>query len=262
MNKDRLKIFDTDILPKNPNDKTRKLAHEDDDFFENMGKRGTKKKNIDKTFYFENVTDPIYLILTNSNHKLRTLLSLHAIELLNDNNELFKNNKYLSSKYNNDPIKDNLNNMISLMSSSPIDNSINSLSQKQSSLSIDNFISSDDDDDDDESVSELEISVIEITTKKGRLLWYESETSIVYNPEEPRKGGMGKLIKVPSKYSTIKMNNNEYTIIIEILHKKYGLINCCVLTDKLFNENFDHIGIRKKNKYEKNTYDLEFFDEI
>ena len=46
------------------------------------------------------------------------------------------------------------------------------------------------------------------------------------------------------------------------MNKKYAKINCCVLTDKLYNDNFDYIGIRKKNKYDKNKYDLEFIDEI
>ena len=258
MNKDRLKIFDRDILPRSSNDKTRKLAHEEDDFFENMGKRGTKKKNIDKTFYFENLTDPIYLILTNSNHKLRTLLSLYAIELLTDNNnELLKNNNYLSSK-KKDPIKENLNNMISLISSS---NPLIDSSKLSSTLSVDSILE-EEEEEEEESVSEVEISVIEIYTNKGRLLLYDSETNIVYNPEDTRKNGMGKLVKIPLKYSTIKIKNDNYTVITEFLHKKYAKINCCVLTDKLYNDNFDYIGIRKKNKYDKNKYDLEFIDEI
>ena len=81
-NKDGLKIFDTDIVPKDPNDKTKRLALETDDFFINMGKRGAKKKHRLNIFTFKDLDDPILTILTHKNKKLRIPLALYAIELL------------------------------------------------------------------------------------------------------------------------------------------------------------------------------------
>jgi hypothetical protein len=63
-NSEGLKIFDKDIVPKSSTDKTRWLANINDDFFENMGKRGAKKKNIDNNYVFSTNNNPILLILS------------------------------------------------------------------------------------------------------------------------------------------------------------------------------------------------------
>jgi hypothetical protein len=85
-NNDGLKIFEKDILPSNSNDKTRWLANINDDFFENMGKRGAKKKNSENNYTFSDENHPVLLILSHKNAKLSTQLSIYASQLLKNGN--------------------------------------------------------------------------------------------------------------------------------------------------------------------------------
>jgi hypothetical protein len=84
-NNEGLKIFEKDVLPLSKNDKNRWLANINDDFFENMGKRGAKKKNGDNNYTFTDENHPILLILNHKNPKLLTQLSLYASQLLKSN---------------------------------------------------------------------------------------------------------------------------------------------------------------------------------
>jgi hypothetical protein len=131
-NNEGLKIFEKDILPLNSNDKTRWLANINDDFFENMGKRGAKKKNGENNFTFPDENHPVLLILTHKNAKLATHLSLYASQLLKNSNYVcpeiminnIKNNdiKKVDSKKTKEIIKhdntsENISNLISMISS-------------------------------------------------------------------------------------------------------------------------------------------------
>jgi len=124
-NNEGLKIFEKDILPSNPNDKTRWLANINDDFFENMGKRGAKKKNGENNFTFPDENHPILLILTHKNAKLATQLSLYASQLLKNSNyvcpEIMTNDiKKVESKkkeiIKTDNTLENISNLISMIS--------------------------------------------------------------------------------------------------------------------------------------------------
>ena len=112
-NKDSLKIFEKDIVPVDNLDKKKWLANINDDFFENMGKRGAKNKDCDKSFTFSDVSNPILLILKHKNPKLTTHLLLYASQLLKGNFEIIKDNvKSVEEKI---PDKSNLNDLISMI---------------------------------------------------------------------------------------------------------------------------------------------------
>ena len=139
-NIDGLKIFEKDILPKDLNDKTRWLAHINDDFFENMGKRGAKKKNCENNYTFSDSNNPILLVLNHKNPKLLTYLSIYASQLLKGNYTIIQNdtpNSKLSSSKNKphkiDNEISNLDNIISMISSMDEKN-INKLIKKNNLL--------------------------------------------------------------------------------------------------------------------------------
>lgn len=164
-NNEGLKIFEKDILPTNPTDKTRWLANINDDFFENMGKRGAKKKNGENNFTFPGENHPVLLILTHKNAKLSTQLSLYASQLLKNSNyvcpEIITNNvkdndiKKVGSKKTKEIIKvdntsENISNLISMIST--IDKSSQLL--KKSNINQDD--KSKDDKSEDDEVAESE----------------------------------------------------------------------------------------------------------
>jgi len=166
-NNEGLKIFEKDILPTNINDKTRWLANINDDFFENMGKRGAKKKNGENNFTFPSENHPVLLILTHKNAKLATQLSLYASQLLKNSNyvcpEIMTNNiknndlKKLESKKTKEIIKtdntsENISNLISMIST--IDKSSKLLKKSvinQDNKSKDGELVKDEESDEDES---------------------------------------------------------------------------------------------------------------
>jgi hypothetical protein len=106
-NPEDLKIFKKDILPTGNNDKTRALASVNDSFFENMGKRGAKKKNYENNFCFPSENDPILLILNHKNAKLQTVLYDIAKQLLKSNHTDIH---FKPLKKQEEPIEKNMNN--------------------------------------------------------------------------------------------------------------------------------------------------------
>ena len=82
LNKDSLKIF-TDIIPTDSLDKSKSIATINDEFFNNMGKRGARKKYIENNFIFKDCNDPVLLILNHKDAKLSAQLGKYASELLN-----------------------------------------------------------------------------------------------------------------------------------------------------------------------------------
>jgi hypothetical protein len=312
LNNAGLKIFEKDILPLNPNDNTRWLANINDDFFENMGKRGAKKKNSENNFTFPNENNPVLLILTHKNAKLSTQLSIYASQLLKNSNyicpEIITNNindnyiKNIDQKKNKKTVKpdnntsENLTNLISMIST--IDKS--SKLFKKSNISEDNGSgdcesedsesedseSEDSESEDSESedscsgehnieniesgknkstnkecnkdsLNDDEASCISICTNKDELLWYDEDNHIVYEPEEDDGGKeIGFLKEISDEYHTIKYNNKLYTVLKEINVKNQGNVYCCVLTDTLFNNELNFIGIRTKIK--NNEYRFDF----
>jgi len=275
-NKDGLKIFDRDILPKNQHDKSRYLADVNDDFFENMGKRGAKKKNGGNNFIFSEPDHPVLLIMSHKNPKLANQLTAYASQLL-------KNNTNIISKdfISNEKISKKLPSVDSDQSVADVINLITSSEKKKSNLK-DKKISSkniqyQEDDEDDQSENEDQdnsnsseedvdeddegVSCIPIHTTKGKQLWLNADNNIIYEPEGEDGGEeIGVLKKISSQYYTIFHENEYYTVIKEIKDKKRGMINCCVLTNSLFDKKMKLIGNRKKLKNKE--YSFDFTDEI
>ena len=178
-NNEGLKIFEKDILPSNPSDKTRWLANINDDFFENMGKRGAKKKNSENNFTFPDENHPVLLILTHKNAKLATQLSLYASQLLKNSNyvchEIMTNNikdndiKKVESKKTKEIIKsdntsENISNLISMIST--IDKSSQLL--KKSNINQDNKSEEHEDDEPENDESEND-EFIEVNSENNQL---------------------------------------------------------------------------------------------
>jgi hypothetical protein len=300
-NKDGLKIFEKDILPKSENDKTRILANISDDFFENMGKRGAKKKNGENNFIFPSDNHPVLLIMSHKNAKLATQLSLYATELLKNSNIAMpdEKNKFLSGslndnkKKNNESIKEKTYDIMDLISSIKKDNSTNvkKLSDneesdnesecsseseeiqnnKSTNISSDKHEneeseddpqdyeesedegSSDDQEDDDQSNG---VECEKIITNKGKTLWLNIENNIVYEPEGDDGGEeIGVLTKIPDKHHTILYKDVKYTVIKTFNDIDKGQINCCVLSNKLFDKKFKLIGKRMKLKNNEYKFD-------
>lgn len=82
---EELKIFEKDIMPKDINDKNKYKAFITDEYFESMGKRGAKKKNVSYNFIFNSENNPILMILKHPNAKLMTSLEMFANQLLKTN---------------------------------------------------------------------------------------------------------------------------------------------------------------------------------
>ena len=105
------------------------------------------------------------------------------------------------------------------------------------------------------------VSCIPIHTTKGKQLWLNADNNIIYEPEGEDGGEeIGVLKKISSQYHTIFHENEYYTVIKEIKDKKRGMINCCVLTNSLFDKKMKLIGNRKKLKNKE--YSFDFTDEI
>ena len=275
-NKDGLKIFDRDILPKNQHDKSRYLADVNDDFFENMGKRGAKKKNGANNFIFSEPDHPVLLIMGHKNPKLANQLTSYASQLLKNNTNIiskdFVTNEKISKKSSSVNAEPSVSDVINLITSAEKEKS-NLKDNKKSSKKIqyqeeDDHKDNQEDQDEDESSSEEDedendegVSCIPIHTTKEKQLWLNVDNNIIYEPEGEDGGEeIGILKKISSQYHTILYENEYYTVIKEIKDKKRGIINCCVLTNSLFDKKMNLIGNRKKLKNKE--YSFEFTDEI
>lgn len=316
-NKEGLKIFEKDILPKSSNDKNRILANIGDDYFENMGKRGAKKKNGENNFIFSDENHPVLLIMSHKNAKLATQLSLYASELLKNSNATIPDDyqKSLSSQLNskkvsNETKKDKNYDIMDLISSiqkeskeiienfssseeelsdeenDEVDNlsnnkkksSSNEQKENKENLSSDESENesekkddssenaSDNEDDNDSSENESDnddedtssdIECEKIVTNKGKTLWLNTENNIVYEPEGDDGGEeIGILTKISDKYHTILYNDVKYTVIKTFQDIDKGPINCCVLSNKLFDKKFKLIG--KRTKLKNNEYKFDY----
>jgi len=243
-----LKIFEKDVLPNGNNDKNRYLATVEDDYFENMGKRGAKKKNGENNFIFSVENDPIRLILIHKNPKLTDKLRSYASELLEVNTNIIS--KDLTSKKSSKNKETSINDVINLITSNE---------KKLSNLISNSDVTVESDEDDDNQSEEInsndeddEVSCTLIYTTKGKQLWLNIDNNIVYEPEGADNGEeIGLLTKISKKHHTIIHEDEYYTVIKEIKDNNDSLINCCVLTDVLFDKDMNVIGKRKKLKNKK-----------
>ena len=266
-----LKIFDTDILPKNTKDSSRRLATKDDPYFTQKAKSGRKKKISLNSFIFDSKQNPILIVLNHKNRNLYTSLMIEAAKLLknkSDDIKIVENS--LVSLHNNetkfektdelDIVSDN-ESVISFDKSEEInlyedDDNEEDNEQDNDKNQNENEEDDDEDDDDDEGVS-----CEPIFTNKNKQLWYNDQTNMVYEPEGDDSGEeLGFLKEVPSKYETIRFNDKSYTVMLEIQDDVKGNIFCCVLSNKLFKVNKDdklvHIG--KRSLINDKEFKLEF----
>jgi len=276
------KNFEKDILPFGERPKL------NDDFFDGMGKRGAKKKNISNVYYFE-PNDPIKEILDDKNPIPRKYLYFYAMQISKNKNEIIINNdtsnikSYYEKKNDSESEDDdnesskNIGSYLELLSSLEKDSSIK---KKEESDEEGSIIGSDSDnsnaspaedsdaedsdeeqsvkeDSDAESDAESEgVSCTQIETLKGKILWLNPETNLVYEPEGDDEGkALGTLKKIKKKHSTIHYDEEYYTVIEERTHEKKGLIFRCVLSNNLFDKKMNLIGILeylRKNEYRYN----------
>lgn len=141
------------------------------------------------------------------------------------------------------------------------DSSVNS--SKITSNNVQNKEENSDHEDDennyDSSDDEDGVSCIQINTIKGKQLWLNEETKMIYEPEdddETEAKPMGELAEVPEEFHTIYHNSKYYTVINKI-NNKGKLVYYCSLTDRLFNKKFKHIG--KRTMLKNKEYKFEYF---
>ena len=256
-NPDGLKIYERDILPKNESDKTRYIANVNDDFFENMGKRGAKKKNGDNNYQFPTENHPILLILNHKNPKLMTHLTLYASQLLKKtvSSEEFNKLQETSMIVNKEDSVNNLKNLIRMIPELQDEVSKHSAKEKVSvsdavsdadSDAVSDAVSDADADEASDDGSEEEVSCIPIYTKKDKLLWYNPENNFVYEPEGNDGGEeIGILTQVKEKYATVVYNDEHYTVLKNVKDPNDKASFYCTLTNSMFDKNMKYIGKHK-----------------
>ena len=269
-NNEGLKNFEKDILPTIDTAKSRWLANVNDDFFENMGKRGAKKKNKENNYSFSDEKHPVLLILIHKNAKLATQLSLYASQLLKGN---YQNNDMLLSTKTS--VKEKSISVSSCIENNDMSSLLSLIKTKSDDDVLDKDSSEEESSDEEEEIFSEEgnivldagsdagsddsdgVSCIPITTNNGKQLWYNKENNIVYEPEGEDGGEeIGILKEISNEYHTIVYNKKLYTVLKEININKRGTIYCCVITNSLFDLNNEFIGSRTKLK--NNTYKFDF----
>lgn len=264
-----VKIFDTDVMPKDSSDKTKWLANLKDDFFDNMRKK--KKKESTNSFIFPNEADPILLILNNKKSKISSLLYKYATQLLKDidiknsTKQSDKNDKKDTKESNNSnksskssksskkiikstqEVSDNEKDEENLVSDSDNNHDHDSDSSDNDSNRSDN---ENENEDDDEESNELEIDS-EIKTNDGQTFYLKDDT--VYKSHDNGDCIMaGTLIETPEKYHTVIHEGKFYSIYLTQKHYQKGDLYICIITNKVFNTKFKLIGnaIKKNDHYE------------
>lgn len=245
-NEDGLKIFEKDIVPQDDKDKTKWLANINDNFFENMGKRGAKKKNNSNMYTFTDPLDPILLILNHKNAKLYSRLRQFSVDLL----EGIIENK--SIKYRENIIKkDNINDLI---------NSIQSDDYETVQSSEDNSISSED-----------ESEYIHIYTHNNENYFLDKNNFEVYrSDDESEEGGtnvtnIGILKETSYENHILEYENKYYSILKEKKIGRRGIVYLSIFNDIIYDSKMNHIGkITERIYINKNEieYKFEFLDEI
>ena len=102
-----------------------------------------------------------------------------------------------------------------------------------------------------------EIDAIEIKTKKGKLLYLNSDDYIVYEPEDGEFSELGKLESVDASYATIEYMHQTWTILRKIDNpiesdEKNKEIYLCSMTNNVFDLQKKYLGVltqKKNNMY-------------
>jgi hypothetical protein len=231
---DKVKIFEKDILPKSKSDKNRWIADVNDPYFEEMGKRGAKKKNCENTYTFVDSKHPVKDVLEHKNAKLSTLLTIYASSLLKYNGEPPND---IEIKIEKDPSK------IGIKKEETLDNLISMITtiDSHSDISEDECESENDNNDSDQE----SVSCIPIYTKDKQELWYNPENKMVYKMCDENGDGteLGELKEISNEFHTLEYNNKYYTIVNPYKSKKNGNCFKCIFTNVLFDKNMNFIEI-------------------
>lgn len=237
-NNSSVKNFETDILPKNQSDKSRRLANIDDKYFSPMGKRGAKKKIVETTYTFPDENHPVLLVLNHKDAKLNTILTLYAIQLLKGNPQDIPELKKIITepikkvKSSNPFDKLTTTNLAGIMNELKKDDSNNDLSlQKSASVSSIDELKKDsvygfNEESDEESESNCDsecesdvesVNCIPIYTKDKEELWYNPENNMVYRMSGDDGDGteLGLFKKVNKSHHFIVHEKKHYTIVTE-----------------------------------------------
>ena len=241
-----LKIFEKDIVPLDDKDVTKYKATIADEYFESMGKRGAKKKNVDHNFIFDSDTNPILMVLKHPNAKLTTSLAMFATQLIKTNTPISNIIlKPLESTNINDNIK-SINDLVSTKDTKEIvtkDEDLKDENLKDEDIKDEDI--EDEDADDDTSTASSSIECISIKTMKGKEIFLEPDSNNVYDTDgdEGDYALLGSFQEIDEKYATIKYNDSFYTVF-----KQHEDHNYCVFTYRVFDEDQKNIGTLKKSK--------------
>jgi len=245
-NERSLKRFDTDIVPIDCNDNTRRKATLDDDYFENMGKRGANKKNspTDKDL-LDILSDPKYknivkILIHKDKKKLSNLLDF-ATNLLDG----ITDNKSIKSKENKKK-SDNINDLI---------NSIKGDDYETVVSSEDNISLS----------SEEEANYLKIYSIDDKEFYLDTNTFEIYKSEDESDNGtciinIGILKESSYEYHNIIYEDKLYAIVQEEIIKKRGKIYLSLINNVIFDKNMNYIG--DLTKISDNEYKYDFSNEI
>ena len=274
---DPLEIFDRDILPRDSNDKSRRFATVDDEYFKNTGKRGAKKKSIkcndisytdlvsiSTQFFKENDVSLVEFVTKLIKHE-NTENFLYHFMIENQVHpdtllHMFHKHKEVSSSiFNENIIKkiDNINNMDEIDEIDEMDdaNSIENESVEvesiQTEIDIQKPLSNLVD------LSSYDISILEkIGEFEDRILMYHPFQNSIY--EDTKDGTvLGIFIEVSDKYHMIIYETKKYTVAVKRIHSKKGLLHICVFTNRVFNAKYKYIGTSSKIDSKKYFYEDE-----
>jgi hypothetical protein len=199
--------------------------------------------------------------LNNLNKNYELDRSFNKVSLLNNNNDTLDNLNIKNKLYNKDFDNDDLDNDDLDNDESINDNLDNKKLDNEDSdnIEIDNIsILSDEEiieENDSTCDSEEETECTLIETNKGKTLYLDNEKNIFESEDGIDAIQIGKLTEVNKKYSTILYKSKNYSVIKDIkCPETNNDLKLCVLTDKLFDVEFKHIGkIKKKNN---NNFDI------
>jgi len=240
-----LKIFDKDIIPNDVKDKTKWLANINDDFFENMGKRGAKKKNNSNIYTFSDPLDPILLVLNHKNAKLYSRLREYAKDLIDGiiDHKSIKSRKDIKKM-------DDINDLI---------NSIQSDDYETVISSEDNTVSSED-----------ESEYIQIYSKDNQEFYLDKNNYEVYRSDDNNNDSddgtciinIGILKESSEEYHYIKYDNKFYSIVKEGTIKKRGSVYLSKISKIIFDKKMNYIGNLIIIDENEDKYSYQFCDEI
>jgi len=245
-NERSLKRFDTDVLPVDCNDKSRRIGTLDDNFFENMGKRGANKKNspTDKDL-LDILSDPKYKnivkVLIHKDKKKLSILLEFATNLLDGiiDNKSIKSNEIKKKS-------DNINDLI------------NSIKEDE----YETVVSSDDN---NSLSSEEDTDYLKIYSIDDQEFYLDTNTFEIYKSEDESDNGtsiinIGILKETSNEYHNIIFEDKLYAIVREETIKKRGNIYLSLFNNVIFDKNMNYIG--NLTKIKENEYKYEFSDEI